>query len=146
MFDLVPYGRRRYGMRQWPSEVDRLWEQMFRGLTSAPGESELSFPVDVQEDEEAYVIRAELPGMEKEDMGVTYEGNVLTIAAVRQEEETREQGSLVHQERRCGRFARQFFLEDVDSENISARYGQGVLEVKVPKKDAGKRTQDIEIE
>lgn len=144
MFNLVPYGRRR-GLSGWATDADRLWETMLSRMASQE-EQELGFPVDVNETEDEYIFQAELPGMEKENMSVSYEGNVLTIAAAREEESTREGASSVRRERRCGRFARQFYLENVDSSRISARYQQGVLEVTVPKQTRQEGVGNITIE
>ncbi len=71
MFSLVPYGRRR-GLSGWSQDADRWWETMLSRMASQE-EQELGFPVDVNETDDAYIFQAELPGMEKDNMSVSYD-------------------------------------------------------------------------
>lgn len=90
--------------------------------------------VDIAEDEKAYIIKAELPEVAKEDVKVTMERGVLTISGERKLEKE-EKGKKFHRiERAYGHFARSFNLpEDVDVANITATQKNGVLTVVVPK-------------
>jgi HSP20 family protein len=90
---------------------------------------------DVKETKEAYVFRADLPGVKDEDVDVSLTGNRLTISGHR-EQETREQGETYYAtERSYGSFSRTFTLpEGTDGENVSAELKSGVLLVNVPKK------------
>jgi HSP20 family protein len=90
---------------------------------------------DIKETKEAYVFRADLPGVKDEDLEIALAGNQLTISGHR-EQETREQGDTYYTtERSYGSFSRSFALpEGTDSENVSAELKNGVLLVNVPKK------------
>ena len=90
---------------------------------------------DVKEGKDAYVFRADMPGVKEQDLEIALTGNRLTISGQR-EQENREQGDTYYAtERSHGSFSRSFTLpEGVDGENVAAELKNGVLEVKVPKK------------
>ena len=98
--------------------------------------------VDIIEDEKAYVIKAELPELRKEDVHVQLEGGVLTISGerkVEREEKTRRYHRL---ERAYGVFSRSFELpENIDADKISASYRDGVLTVAVAKTERAQAKQ-----
>lgn len=90
---------------------------------------------DVKEAKDAYVIRADLPGVRDADLDISLSANLLTISG-RREEEHREDGETYYaMERSYGNFARSFTMPDgVDAESVSAELKNGVLTVQVPKK------------
>jgi HSP20 family protein len=90
---------------------------------------------DVKETKDAYVFRADLPGVKEEDLEISLTGNRLAISGHR-EQESREQGETYYAtERTYGAFTRAFTLpEGVDGENVRAELKNGVLHVNVPKK------------
>lgn len=90
---------------------------------------------DVKETKEAYIFRADLPGVKDEDLDISLTGSRLTISGHR-EQEAREQGETYYaSERSYGAFSRAFTLPDgTDAENVSAELKNGVLLVNVPKK------------
>lgn len=90
--------------------------------------------VDIQEKQDRFVIRADLPGVEAKDLEITMEEGVLSLQGKR-ETNVEEDGDGFHRvERTRGRFHRRFSLPDtVDSESISADYEKGVLVISVPK-------------
>ncbi|MFP4164521.1 MAG: Hsp20/alpha crystallin family protein [Chitinispirillaceae bacterium] len=90
--------------------------------------------VDITEDKERYLIRADLPGIKKEDINVSIEGDTLSISGEKKEESKKEEGAYSHLERSYGTFQRSFTLpENVDKEKIDARYRDGVLELSLLK-------------
>src|SRR5438552_9009341 len=95
--------------------------------------------VDIVEDENEYLIKAELPEVKKEDVKVTVQDNVLTISGERQYEKE-EKGKKYHRvERAYGSFARSFSLpEDADGEKVAAEFKNGVLMVHLPKSEKAK--------
>ena len=99
--------------------------------------------LDVDEDETAYTIRAELPGARKEDIQVSVEGSQVALAAdIRQETHGTAGQRSLYRERSYGRVSRTFALPgEVDSQAASAQYRDGVLTLVLPKKSAlsGKR-------
>jgi HSP20 family protein len=90
--------------------------------------------VDIREEESRFVLRADLPGVEPKDIEVTMDDGVLTLRGKRELEQREEREGYRRVERVSGQFFRRFTLPDTaDSEAISARSQQGVLEVSIPK-------------
>jgi HSP20 family protein len=94
--------------------------------------------MDVKEDEKAYLVHAELPGVKKEDIHVHVEGNTVAISAeVKQEKEVKEGQRLLRSERYFGKVSRSFQVaQDIDDAQASARFNDGVLELTLPKRAA----------
>ncbi len=95
-----------------------------------------SFRVDVREDEGSYIVHAEIPGVKKEDIQVTIDGEQIAIGAeTRNEREVREGERVLRSERHYGKVYRAFTLgQAVDEDKAVARYADGVLELTLPKK------------
>ena len=94
--------------------------------------------VDVKEDEQAYQVQAELPGIGKEDIHVHIDGPVVSISAERkQEKDVKEGERVLRTERYYGKVSRSFQLgQDIDEGRSSARFSDGVLHLTLPKKVA----------
>ncbi len=106
-----------------------------RAATSNPV-AEWAPVVDIIEDEKAYVIKAELPDMKKEDVHVQLENGVLTLSGERRVERDEKTRKYHRIERAYGVFARSFELpENIDANKISASYKDGVLTVAVAKSE-----------
>jgi HSP20 family protein len=102
--------------------------------------------LDLKEAEKAYTVHAEIPGVRKEDIEVSIEGNLVTIRAeVRREKEEKGE-TMLRSERYCGAVARSFTLAtDVDEKTATAKYADGVLELMLPKK-AGGSTRRLQVQ
>lgn len=117
-----------------------VFPELFRGLSGAAGGSErggaVAMRVDVKEGKDAYIVKADLPGVKKDDIHVEIDGNQVTLRAeVRKESEQKEGERVLRAERYVGQFARSFSLgSDVDESKSSARFDNGVLELTLPKK------------
>jgi HSP20 family protein len=98
--------------------------------------------VDITEDDKAYVIKAELPEVKKEDVHVTVENGVLTLTGERKVEKE-EKGRKYHRiERSYGTFARSFALpDDIDANKVNASYKDGMLTITVAKSEHAKPRQ-----
>jgi HSP20 family protein len=106
---------------------------MFEGWTPA---------VDVYEERDKITVRAELPGMNKQDIEVTVEGDTLTISGERRQEQEKRQGETYRSERFLGRFQRTLTLpSEVDPNQIQATYKDGVLTIVCSKSEQAKRKQ-----
>lgn len=99
-------------------------------------EIEPRIKMDVSETENAYTVKAEIPGVNKEDVRVSVEGNQVTITAeTKQETEEKKDENIVRRERYYGRQSRSFTLaHDIDDSTAVAKYQNGVLELSLPKK------------
>ncbi len=97
-----------------------------------------SFRVEVRENEQAYTVQAEIPGVKKEDIHVTIDNDQIVISAEsRKESEVKEGERVLRAERHYGKVYRAFTLgQVVDEDKAQARYADGVLELTLPKKTA----------
>jgi len=104
---------------------------IFQGAVAAP-----EMKLEVTEDDRAYTVKAEIPGVNKEDIKISIDGNQVSISAeVKKETEKKEGKKAVHSERYYGQVARSFTLgQEVDQAAAKATYSNGVLEAVLPKK------------
>jgi HSP20 family protein len=130
--------RQGQGYRTLRSEMDRVFDDFF-GLMPARREGSASMwspSVDISETADSFIVRAELPGMKKDDIELEVENNVLAIRGERKFEKTDEGENYHFMERSYGSFYRSFTLpKNVDSETIGAEYKDGMLIVTIPKKE-----------
>ena len=128
------------GYRTLRSEMDRLFDDFF-GLQPARRENGAaaalwSPSVDVSETPDNFTVRAELPGMQREDIDLEVENNVLVIRGERKFEKQSDGENFHFTERSYGSFFRSFTLpKNVDSEAIKAEYKDGILTVTLPKRE-----------
>lgn len=127
--------------RRDPFAVDDLFDDLMKGFFVRPvrypgGETPVQVKMDVKEDDKAYTVHAEMPGVKKEDIHVNVEGNMVSISAeVKKETEQKEGEKVIHSERYYGKVYRSFSLgQDVDESNAKAKFDNGVLELVLPKK------------
>ena len=103
--------------------------------------------VDIKETDTGYTVKADFPGLSKDDIEVSVDNNVLTIAAEHKDEaEEKEGGRIIRQERRYGRYSRSFNLgKNIDEGKIKAEFDNGVLTLVVPKGDVAPARKQIPI-
>lgn len=118
-------------------------DDLFRGFFVRPVEMGMSaetpaIKIDVKEQENAYLVHAEMPGIRKEDIHVSIDGPTVSISAERKQEKDVKEGERVLRiERYFGKVARSFQLgQDIDDARASAKFTDGVLELALPKKAA----------
>jgi HSP20 family protein len=126
--------------------LDDLFKGFFvRPVRFDPEMPQLQIKMDVKQDEKAYTVSAELPGVKKDDIHVAVDGNVVTISGeVRRETEEKKGEQVLRSERYYGRLERSFSLEhDVDEAAAQAKSADGVLTLTLPKKarPGGRRVQ-----
>lgn len=128
------------------ADLNRMHRELERSFFNGRGKpADFAPPVDVHEDEDALVLRAELPGVKQEDIDVSIDANVLTLKGERRLE-TEQEGRRYHRvERAFGSFVRQFQLPtNVDSQAIEAKLEHGILTLRLPKK-AELKSRKIEV-
>lgn len=122
---------------------DNLFDELGKGFwlkpVSLPGGAELKMKLEVKEDDKAYTVHAEVPGVKKEDIQVEVHGDQVNIRAeVKQEKEEKEGGKVIHSERSYGMVGRSFTLPtEVDDKATVAKYKDGMLELTLPKRAGG---------
>ena len=140
MFGLVPFvARNELGKEE--NVFDHLWnvfdEPFMQGFRTD------GFKVDVKDNGESYDLTAELPGLKKENISLTYENNYLTIATKSEQsnDEKDEQGNYVRRERSQSSMSRSFYIDGIDDSKATADYKDGILSIHLPKtvqaEDAG---------
>jgi HSP20 family protein len=111
-----------------------------RPLHGDPLPTAAQIKVDVKEDDKAYTVHAEVPGVAKEDIHVSVDGNLVTLRAeVKQQDLQTKEEKVLRSERYFGAVSRSFQLPmDIDQSLSKARYDNGVLTLTLPKKTGGK--------
>jgi len=148
--------------RSFRTEMDRLFDRfaggwgmpslrrMFEGEPAMRYESAFSVPspaVDIIEDDAAYKVTAELPGMTEKEIEVVVSGDTLTLKGEKQAEKEQKEKNYYLSERSYGSFQRSFYVpEGVDRDKIAADFAKGVLTVTLPKTaSAAKQQKKIEV-
>ncbi|RUM88452.1 MAG: Hsp20/alpha crystallin family protein [Thermodesulfatator sp.] len=131
-------------------EIDRLWEEFF-GRARVPERWEgweWAPAVDVSETDEAVVVRADVPGLDPEDLEITLSGNTLVIKGEKKKEEEERRENFYRVERVYGSFLRTVDLPaEVEADKVEATYKNGVLKIVLPKKAEAKgRTIKVKVE
>lgn len=141
MFSLTPYNRRNRGI----SEIEKMFDSMFSDLPQLPQLEGFDLRVDITEDDESYTIYADLPGVKKEDINIEIKEDILTLSVTRDEKYEEKKDDYIRKERKYGSFKRSFYIDDVDIENIKAKLDEGILKIKLKKKES-KDDTSIKIE
>lgn len=119
--------------------LDDLYRRMLRPWRTATAEPAPRIDIDLVEQDGRYVLKAEVPGVRKEDIEVRIEGNQVTISAERtRTSEESQSGRVLQSERQFGRATRSLWLGcPVDDANAEAKYESGVLQLTLPKQVSG---------
>jgi len=132
-------------------EINRFFESPFAmrrtGEMKSPMFEGWSPSLDLFEDKDTVTVKAEVPGMKKEDLDVSIEGSTLSICGERREENEQGKGTAHRSERYYGRFYRSIELPStVDPAKVKAEYRDGILTVTMPKSEEAKRKQiDVQV-
>ena len=105
---------------------DEKARQMMHGGSAA-------FRTDIREENDRYVLEADLPGFRKEDIRIDLEEDTMTITAERRSEHNEENSNYIRRERSYGSFTRRFGTEGIDTERMEASFTDGVLTLSMPK-------------
>lgn len=126
-----------------PFNLDNVFDDFFKGFVVRPMRGEgvpkvSDIKIDVSENDKGYTVKADIPGVKKEDIHVAIDGNMVSISAeVKQESEQKEGDKVIHSERYFGRVSRSFSLgSELDEGASQAKYADGVLELILAKKTA----------
>jgi HSP20 family protein len=133
-----------YPISQLHREIDRLFDDAFRSFPGISGSRwelpdvtpiMLSPSLDIKETEEDYVVSVEVPGVDKDDIDIRVEDNILTIQGEKKQETRKDEENYHCVERRYGSFARTLSLpQDANAEDIQASFKDGVLSIRINRK------------
>ena len=151
MAGLVPYNRRNRGLvdrgfgdfRDFYTMVDDFFNDSWPSRRSFARDT---FKIDVQENDSDYLIEAELPGVDREEVNIDMNEGRMTISVQREENINEENKNYVHKERRFSSMSRSLYLDDAKSDGIKAKLENGVLNIKVPKESKPDSSVKIDIE
>lgn len=151
MFELRPYRRNNHLVAYNPfkemEDMERaFFGDPFNGFFRSADLAE--FKTDIYDEGDHYVLEADLPGFDKNDIKLDINGDTLSINAERHsEKETKDNDKYICSERSYGRYVREFNISAVEADNIKAKYDNGVLTLILPKKgEALPESKHLEIE
>jgi HSP20 family protein len=151
MRDITPFRRRRSSLT--PSELFRdffgrdLLDDFFNaGFTTGFGSGMAGIRADVKETDKEYIIDAEMPGYDKDDIEIELVDDRLTISAKRDERIQEDRDNYIRRERRYGQASRTFLLDGIKEDKVNAEYKNGILRITLPKSEEHvKRGRRIDI-
>lgn len=127
MFGMIPFDRS-------DNNIFDLFDNFEKQFFNNTNASLPAFRTDIRDQGDKFLLEAELPGFNKEDISLDLKEGILTVKAEHKEEqEQQKQGEYIRRERRSGSFARSFDVSGIDESGISAAYRNGILEVTLPK-------------
>ncbi|MDW4130238.1 Hsp20/alpha crystallin family protein [Staphylococcus saprophyticus] len=134
-YDLKPFGRDYFDMT--PSELFRDFRRQF--FSNFPDEQ--SIKTDISEKDDRYELKAELPGFSKDQIDIFYENGMLIISAENNQvnEEKDDEGKVIQKERSYSNVKRMYSLNNIDEDNIEAKFEDGILSVDLPKTENSQR-------
>ena len=130
------------GLQSLQSDMNRIFDEFFRGDGAVRDPfftRDWSPAVDIIENNDAYVLKAELPGMKKDDVKITLENNILTIRGEKKNDTETKEENFQRLERRYGVFERSFTIPGtIKADNIDAQFTNGLLSLTLPKAEEAK--------
>lgn len=155
MFGLTPYDKWQNNIQKrsdaW--DIDRMFDSMFEEfynrakLPSFLSMNSGDMKVDIKENEKEFILEAELPGVDKNNINLELKDDVLTISVERNEEVNEEKENYIRKERRYGSMSRSFYVDDINEDEIKAKFENGILYVTLPKLESkGPKNNKIQIE
>jgi HSP20 family protein len=137
---LIPYHRRGGSdLARLHRDMDDLFGAFFGAWPTTTLERTVWPAVDVSEDEDAILVKAEVPGCKADDIKISVHGSTLTISGEKKAEQEKKEKGYYHLERTCGSFRRDLTLPtDVDTTKVEAACKEGVLTITLPKAERAK--------
>ena len=133
MFGLVPFRSNSiYGIQD---EFEDLISNFFNDRFFTSGNFTSAFNVDLRENDKAYLVTADLPGVNKENINVEFNNNTLSISAKIEDVIEDNRNGYIAKESHYGQFQRNFYLDGVDENKIMAKFENGILNIVLPKKN-----------
>jgi HSP20 family protein len=148
MANLIPFNWkknqiRNHGFDGFSNMLEDFFEDDFFGRRSLVNDS---FKIDLRDNGNEYVVEAEVPGVKKEDIDISYDNNSLKISLNKEENIDKSEKNYIHRERRLSSMERRIMLADINDKEIKAKLDNGLLIVTLPKKNSDKKALKITID
>ncbi|MGI6728326.1 MAG: Hsp20/alpha crystallin family protein [Anaerovoracaceae bacterium] len=147
MAGLVPFNRRNNslisgGFEDFNNMINEFFNENWPSRKNFVKDT---FKIDVQENEKEYVIEAELPGANKDEVNVELSDGRLMISFEKEEKIDQEKKNYIHKERRYSSMSRCIYLEDAKQDGVEAQLEKGLLTITVPKQEMKENIKKIEV-
>mgnify|MGYP000867249652 CR=1 FL=1 len=147
MAGLIPFNWRKHNLvnpetYDFNNMLEDFFNDDFPSIRNLQNES---FKIDLQENEKEYIVEAELPGVDKENIDLTLEEGRLRIFIKKEENKEEKNKNYIHRERRWSSMERTILLSDVDDKALKAKLDNGILTINIPKKEKAEKAVKIEI-
>ena len=148
MEGLIPFNRRKNdlmnaGFEEFQNMLDDFFADTWPVRRSLAADT---FKIDVQENNNEYIVEAEIPGVQKNEVNLSLDDGRLKISVDKEENNEEKDKNYIHRERRYCSMSRSIYLSDSDSDGIKAKLDDGILKIIVPKKKKPDTSRIIEIE
>ena len=147
MTGLIPFNRKHNDLTNVGfDDFSNMLEDFFTSSRPTRSLAGDTFKLDIQENEKEYKIEAEVPGVKKEDIEITFNDGILSVLVKKEESEESKNKNYIHRERRFAQMSRSIKLVDANDDEIKAKLDEGVLTIIIPKKEEIDTTKRIMIE
>jgi HSP20 family protein len=148
MANLIPFNWkknqiRNHGFDGFSNMLEDFFEDDFFGRRSLVNDS---FKIDLRDNGNEYVVEAEVPGVKKEDIDISYDNNSLKISINKEENIDKSEKNYIHRERRLSSMERRIMLADINDKEIKAKLDNGLLIITLPKKNSDEKALKITID
>lgn len=147
MKDLIPFNRKN-NLRK-SGGVEDFYNMLDNFFTSPLSNRRLmddSFKLDIKDEEDKYIVEADLPGIKKEEIDIQLDDGQLIISVEREEKEEKEEKNYAHRERRYTSMSRSVYLGDIKDDKVNAKLEEGVLYIEIPKDEEKEKAKKIPID
>lgn len=127
-------------------EKNNILNAIFGPFSGISRNIQYGFKTDIEKRNNLIILRCELPGIKKSDITIEFDDGNLNISAQKHSEESLEDSTFIKQEICYGKFARSFYLGDVDKDSIKAKLEDGVLTIEIPELEEKLQKKTITIE
>jgi len=150
MSGLIPFNKRNSNLARAGTGFDEFYNMLDDFFTGdlTPGRSLLrdTFKIDIQEKDNEYLVEAELPGINKDEIDLNIDNDNLCISVNRSEETNKDGKNFIHRERRSTSMSRSIRLANAKLDEISAKLDNGILNITIPKAEKAANSRKIDIE
>lgn len=138
MFGLTPYKKNQGlgSLKNDPWDFESMFENFFNSsLIPSFYSNNVHMKVDIKENEKEYIVEAELPGINKEEVNIELNDTTLTISVTKNEQVSEEKENYIRRERHQSSMNRSFYVENVNNEKVDAKFDNGILSIILPKRE-----------